>query len=679
MSFINPAFFWAMFAIAVPIIIHLINFRRHKTLYFSNTRFLENIRKETKTKTKLKQILILIARILTIAMLVIAFAGPFIPIKQGNNDKPSGLNIIYLDNSFSMENTGKKGKLFEQAQQIAQEIAYSSASSAKYFLITNDLLPEHQYFSDRDAFVRNINKTSISPSSYTLNEVVLKANANVAKEQNANLYVISDMQETFVENISAKLNDNINLIFVPLKAEKQNNIFIDSVWFESLSHRLNMSETLVARLVNNSDEAFFEQSLQLYINDSLKAVAGFNIEAGETKDVEIEYVNTQSGFIEARLEITDYPIIYDNILYFNYKVSDMTKILIINNEKSNRWLTALYASDSENFDLKQVKLGTEQNENFNNYNLVILNSFSEISTGLSANLLEYTENGGSLIFIPDRKLKVSSINSFLNLFNAGNFTEQSIHNTRIASIEYEHELFKNVFIKKEKQSELPIVANSHKFNTFTSSSVRKVLNLENNATLLAAGNYGSGKIYIISAPVDESNSEFVKSAIFAPAFYNMALNSQISNQLYSTIKAGAKVEIKSDKEILSSDIFKLTDKTNFEILTPHRYANKKIIIDIPQQILNSGTYSLYKTEEYISPISLNYDRSESVLDFVSANDLDKLIVEKFDNKAKLVDSDKSDFKLELKRFADGKPLWQLFVLLAFIFVCCEIAFIRLLK
>jgi len=679
MSFINPAFFWAMFAIAVPIIIHLINFRRHKTLYFSNTRFLENIRKETKTKTKLKQILILIARILTIAMLVIAFAGPFIPIKQGNNDKPSGLNIIYLDNSFSMENTGKKGKLFEQAQQIAQEIAYSSASSAKYFLITNDLLPEHQYFSDRDAFVRNINKTSISPSSYTLNEVVLKANANVTKEQNANLYVISDMQETFVENISAKLNDNINLIFVPLKAEKQNNIFIDSVWFESLSHRLNMSETLVARLVNNSDEAFFEQSLQLYINDSLKAVAGFNIEAGETKDVEIEYVNTQSGFIEARLEITDYPIIYDNILYFNYKVSDMTKILIINNEKSNRWLTALYASDSENFDLKQVKLGTEQNENFNNYNLVILNSFSEISTGLSANLLEYSENGGSLIFIPDKKLKVSSINSFLNLFNAGNFTEQSIQNTRIASIEYEHELFKNVFIKKEKQSELPIVANSHKFNTFTSSSVRKVLNLENNATLLAAGNYGSGKIYIISAPVDESNSEFVKSAIFAPAFYNMALNSQISNQLYSTIKAGAKVEIKSDKEILSSDIFKLTDKTNFEILTPHRYANKKIIIDIPQQILNSGTYSLYKTEEYISPISLNYDRSESVLDFVSANDLDKLIVEKFDNKAKLVDSDKSDFKLELKRFADGKPLWQLFVLLAFIFVCCEIAFIRLLK
>jgi hypothetical protein len=125
--------------------------------------------------------------------------------------------------------------------------------------------------------------------------------------------------------------------------------------------------------------------------------------------------------------------------------------------------------------------------------LVILNSFSEISTGLSANLLEYTENGGSLIFIPDRKLKVSSINSFLNLFNAGNFTEQSIQNTRIASIEYEHELFKNVFIKKEKQSELPIVANSHKFNTFTSSSVRKVLNLENNATLLAAGNYGFWK------------------------------------------------------------------------------------------------------------------------------------------------------------------------------------------
>ena len=115
-----------MFAVSVPVIIHLINFRRHKTLYFSNTSFLEDLKKETQTRTKLKQILILIARIFTIAMLVIAFAGPFIRSNSGKNQKQSEVNIIYIDNSFSMEAEGKKGVVFEQARQIAKQIIFNS-------------------------------------------------------------------------------------------------------------------------------------------------------------------------------------------------------------------------------------------------------------------------------------------------------------------------------------------------------------------------------------------------------------------------------------------------------------------------------------------------------------------------------------------------------------------------
>jgi len=49
MSFINPAFLWALSAIIIPIIIHLINLRKHKVVYFSNTIFLENIKKDSQT------------------------------------------------------------------------------------------------------------------------------------------------------------------------------------------------------------------------------------------------------------------------------------------------------------------------------------------------------------------------------------------------------------------------------------------------------------------------------------------------------------------------------------------------------------------------------------------------------------------------------------------------------
>lgn len=62
MAFLNPSFLWALFAMAIPVIIHLINFRKPKVVYFSNTAFIEDVKKETRTKTKLKQILILIDR-----------------------------------------------------------------------------------------------------------------------------------------------------------------------------------------------------------------------------------------------------------------------------------------------------------------------------------------------------------------------------------------------------------------------------------------------------------------------------------------------------------------------------------------------------------------------------------------------------------------------------------------
>lgn len=62
MRFIYPSFLWALLFTAIPIIIHLVNLRRHQTVYFSNVNFLKKVKKETQRKSKLKQLLILCSR-----------------------------------------------------------------------------------------------------------------------------------------------------------------------------------------------------------------------------------------------------------------------------------------------------------------------------------------------------------------------------------------------------------------------------------------------------------------------------------------------------------------------------------------------------------------------------------------------------------------------------------------
>ena len=96
MKFLFPTFLFALFTIAIPIIIHLFSFRQYKTVYFSNVSFLKDIKKESKKKSKIKQLLLLIARILTIIFLVFAFSQPYIPSNQDAKKQSSQVVAVYI-------------------------------------------------------------------------------------------------------------------------------------------------------------------------------------------------------------------------------------------------------------------------------------------------------------------------------------------------------------------------------------------------------------------------------------------------------------------------------------------------------------------------------------------------------------------------------------------------------
>ena len=82
MQFVNPGFLFGLFAIAIPVIIHLFNFRRFRKVYFTNVEFIQELKKETQKQSRLKHLLILLLRILAIVALVLAFARPYIPVKE---------------------------------------------------------------------------------------------------------------------------------------------------------------------------------------------------------------------------------------------------------------------------------------------------------------------------------------------------------------------------------------------------------------------------------------------------------------------------------------------------------------------------------------------------------------------------------------------------------------------
>ena len=224
MRYQNPQLLYALFVIAIPIILHLLNLKKHKTIYFSSIRFLKNIKEESHKRSKLKNLLILISRILAIIFLILAFSKPYIP----SNTKINNNVFIYIDNSFSMDAKNKQGILLNIAKEKARIIIDSYKHETTFYLITNDFLKIHNNSYTNNEISEQIDNITSSSSFKSINQVINKQ-PTIQKEF-SDLYIISDMQASTIdiENIS-QINKNLNLFFIPIYPQTYNNITIDKI------------------------------------------------------------------------------------------------------------------------------------------------------------------------------------------------------------------------------------------------------------------------------------------------------------------------------------------------------------------------------------------------------------------------------------------------------------------
>ena len=97
MKFVYPQFLWSFGVLLFPILLHLFHLRKFKVLYFSSTIFLKQLDTTSKSTRKIKQLLVLLFRLLAFSALVLAFAQPYIPQGDTAVDKHT-VYCLYIDN-----------------------------------------------------------------------------------------------------------------------------------------------------------------------------------------------------------------------------------------------------------------------------------------------------------------------------------------------------------------------------------------------------------------------------------------------------------------------------------------------------------------------------------------------------------------------------------------------------
>ncbi|MDH4129485.1 MAG: BatA domain-containing protein, partial [Spirochaetota bacterium] len=678
-----PTFLLGLFSLLIPIIIHLFNFRKYKKVYFTNVRFLKELKQESESKSKLKNYLILAARLLTLTCIIFAFAQPFLPSKSTHIKKGQKAISLFLDNSFSMEALSKNGMLFENAKNRVREIATAFGDADKFQLLTNDFEGKHQRLVSKEEFLQALDECKISSSFKSLSEIYARQKdlLNSFEATDKRVYIVSDYQKSIDDIALIKEDTTINSFFIPLQSNSTGNVYIDTCWFDSPIQQVGMTQKLHVKITNNSANTLENATIKLYANSKLITPATFDAEPESSTEIQLSFLLKESGIQNCKLEIEDYPVTFDDKIYFSYPIKKNIPCLIINGSEatSGNYFSSLMKNDSlflyTEFSEKNIEYSK-----FSSLEFIVLNGIKNISTGLSSEIKKFVNNGGSVFIVPSISADLNSYNAFFVSLGMNTIEKQDTSNTKAAKINYEQGLYEGVFEKKQENIDLPKVYMHYVITNEIKNTQDVILKLINGNSYLTQYTQANGsKIYFCAAPLDDEASNFGHHALFVPTIIRMAINSSIIHPLYYKTGNNQCLTIKEIKTNEENLVHIKGVTTTSDIIPEIKKEPGLINLYTQGQIKEEGNYLLTYANTTIAGVSFNYERKESNMQVLTKNELEEQLTKNNLKNFSVMEVGEQSLTKSIVQTAEGTKLWKLFLILALLFILIEILLIRYIK
>jgi hypothetical protein len=673
MHFLYPSFLFALLSLAIPVLVHLFNFRRYQKVYFSNVQFLKEIQEQQSSRRNIKERLILAARLLALFFLVLAFARPY--ISNNNNTKAGAQRVIsvFLDNSYSMQTLNREGSLLDEAKRRAKEIVSAYSMNDKYQLLTQDFEGKHQRLLSRDEFNDAVDAVKISPRSRSLQQIIDRQQNLLAMQPGASrsIDIVSDFQKNSSNGQPLKVDTGIHVSLVQLRTNTPANVAVDSVWLLSAIHRPGETEKMVVKLHNYAGEQAVKIPLKLFINGEQKALGGFTLDARDVQIDTLIFSGLKPGWQRGEITLQDNPVTFDNQFYFSFNVKQQMPVLLIDGGKANPYLNAVFATD-QFFSAKRVPDGNVDYAGLSAYPLIAISDVKNVSAGLSQQLKTYVSKGGTLAVFPAIDADLAGYKSFLQSMGAAYPERLATETIKVSALNLQNPVFKNIFEDLPSNPDLPVIK---KYFQLSASAGRNenIMQLQGGQAFWAGYNSGKGKVYVSAVPLDEDFSNLPRHALFVPVMFRIALLSGHDQPLFYTLGHDQTVETtpiqSSEKQLL-----KLI-KGKQSIIPDVKQQEGSTLLYVSDQLQETGLYELKKQDSIISVMAFNDNRNESDLQYYTPSDLNKIIPDKGD----VIEATKGSVKDIVSHADFGVQLWKLCIILALIFLAVEILLTRFYK
>jgi hypothetical protein len=603
MGFLAPWFLAGIAALAVPFYVHLL--RRHTTTPrpFSSLMFFERRTQSSIKHRRLRYLFLLSLRALLLALLVLAFANPFIN-RTAANMNADKLQLLVIDNSFSM----RAGMRLADAKTEALSVLSSRRPSdhAQVMSLGSRIQVLTQPSLDSGALRTAVDSIQPGDSRASYGELS-RAVRSLAESVHTpiELHFFSDMQKSAMPaNFSElALPANVSLVLHSVTKDSAPNWTVESV--NAPGQVWDPKKVRVQAVIAGFGTPAAARTVSLIVNGKTAASKTVDVPANGRATAEFQSLDVPYGFTrcEVRIDSADsFPA--DDASLFAVNRTDPRRALFVADAGDSRsplyFKSAIGSAAESAFALDVVNAGEAANEQLSNYAFVVLSDLISVPANFESALVRYVQSGGSVWIVEGASAAHSARVPVFggNILDSHDYSRTSDRYLNVADADPSYPSIENADHWSGVKFYFAVRVDP--------GDARVVAHLTDGTPLLLEKNIGEGHVLLFTSGLDNLTNDFPLHPIFVPFVEQTALYLSGTERRSGARAVDSFLELRSSKE----------QTIGVEVIDPQGrrpLSLKDSTSAQTYQLTSAGFYELKLANGRHDVIGVNPDRRESNL------------------------------------------------------------------
>jgi len=612
MGFLTPWFLAGTVAVGLPVWLHLL--KKHKTtpLPFSSLMFFERRTQSSIKHRRLRYLLLFAARLLLVALIVLAFAHPYVRQTVLASRRQGEITVLAIDNSLSM----RAGDRLRQAKQGAKSVVGGLRVGQRAEVLAfgsrvqvmSEITDDHNPLNAAiDSIEPSDTRTSYAELARSLRSIAQSIHLPLA------VHLYSDMQQTgWPQNFNdLRLNADVQLHPHGIEAKEIPNFAVENVVAPRRVYDNKKSRVLVTVAGFGNKKA--TRSVSLVLNGRVTETK--QAEVPENGRAQVEFLSLDVPYGrnkgEVRIDSAD-TLPADDVFYFSVERADPRHALFVQDAAGSRGLlyfkAALEASGQSAFEIDPAAVDQIANVSPAKYAFVVLSDLGALPASFENQLRDYVRTGGGVL------ISLGHLSEGKSKVPVGG---QAIMETRYMGREGER--FQTAAWLDKSH---PSILNDDRWDDVkfyraihvTPGTSRVAARLADQTPLLLDEPIGEGHVLVFASTFDNIDNDFPRSGTFVPFIEQTARYLGRLDSGPSSVAVGAFEELRNSKE--KGAAVDVVDPKGERALNLEEATKAQNI-----QFTIAGFYDIRRPNGRNELVAVNSDRHESDLTPVNEQDL----------------------------------------------------------